>query len=457
MKRQLTFLLAILWLYRPVTGHTQDRLTSFIDSLMTAELKPDRPGGVVLVAKKGKIVYEKAFGMADLQYNIPMRDDMVFQIGSNTKQFTAVAILQLYEKGKLSLDDTLGKYLSCSPPVGAITIRQLLAQTSGLLEDDRAPSFDLKDRKDLTDREKQVYPSLNASLRFTPGTRWEYCNQNYQALGVIIEKVTGRGYGDYITENIFQPAGMTHTYMSKEQSIVPGRATGYFIRLNGEVRNWIGTHPDKIYAAGGIESTVEDMFRWNRALKAGILLKSATLQEAWTAQRLADGRSTGYGLGWNVDSLHDSPVLRHGGGTPGFCSETLFFPREDVFVVFLQNAYPNPTAHTAMSRLISGVAIGKPYDFMPVPIHNDSLQRYTGRYALKGHPDNTLAMIAEKDTLFIQMPDGHRANMTYMGHGEFRFETYWWVQFTTDTSGKMDGLIRRRLDLYPDSFTRISD
>lgn len=278
----------------------QDLFTQ-IDRLLSKEMKSDEPGGVILVAQGNNILFKKAYGMANIELNVPMEDSMVFYIGSNTKQFTAVAILQLLEQGKLSLDDAVGKFIKCTYPVSSITIQQLLSHTSGLGNNTKTEAYKVIEHQDLKPEQLCKY-FLDLSVIFPPGSKWEYNNANFYILGLLIEKISGISYGDYLDKNIFKPAGMLHTYMGKEDSIIKKRVPGYLNFRRG-VRNTRITNFSTLYSSGGIQSTAEDMYKWNRALIAGKLVRLETLHLAQTSQRLIDGSYTMYGFGWYLENL----------------------------------------------------------------------------------------------------------------------------------------------------------
>ena len=427
MKRLILVIVLPLLLLHSRVAHSQNKLPAFIDSLMSLEIKASEPGGVVLVAKNGAIVYKKAFGMAQMELQVPMQEDMIFYIGSNTKQFTAVCILQLYERGKLQLNDTIGKYILCPPPIGKITIQQLLSQTSGLGGNLREP------------------------MKFVPGTRWEYNNENYQLLGQIIEKVSGMSYADYLEKNIFIPAGMLSSYMSKELLIIPKRATGYSFTRNG-FRNLGTTNPKNYFASGGIQSTVEDLFKWNQALRSGRLIKPATLTMAISPQPLAGGSVTKYGFGWHLEEVQQSPTYRHGGLVPGYTSETLYFPSEDTYVVMMANS-EHKVQTIALTRIIGAMTINKPYNFSAQPIDNSSLQAHAGLYENSfGEMTN---VVSEDGKLFFHRPNGTKTPMFYAGNEDFFFEKdYIRFRFQKDASDKIINFESSKVGLMATIWTK---
>jgi CubicO group peptidase (beta-lactamase class C family) len=431
-----TLLCLLVFAINYCQSQAQTDLSNDIDRFLATQFKPGETGGVVLVAKNGMVLYKKAFGLADLELNVPVNDSMIFQIGSNTKQFTAVAMLQLVEKNKLQLEDTLGKFIAGAPyPVGRITIRQLLSHTSGLTEKYGGVVWNILRGKSI---------DKPAMIDIVPGSKWEYNNTNFFALGLIIEKITGRQYGDYIRENIFKPAGMTHSYMEEPKTVIKNRVHGYAREKNMNIRV---TDITNAGAAGGIQSTAEDMLKWTKALQANMLLKPETLQLAFTPQKLNDGSVTDYGMGWYVQELHGSPTRRHGGGTTNQTSETLYLPQERVYVIILTNT-SDPTIHLrAVARVVAGIAIEKPYVFNDQPIDKNVLKAYTGLY--ENEFGDQLNISTEEGKLLFQRPNRSIHKLGYAGKNEFFLDDFFRVNFNKDAAGKVTSLILSKLDMKP--------
>lgn len=384
------------------------QLTGKFDKLLLAQFKPHEPGGVALVAWNGRIIYEKAFGMANLELNVPMRTEHVFKIASITKQFTAVAILQLLEEGKLDLQDEVTKFIPDYPMQGyKITIEHLLTHTSGILDFAKIRETPNRMAGALTP-EQMIDIFKERPLRFPPGTQWEYSNSGYFLLGYIIERITGKTYGKFLEEQIFKPAGMSRSFFGGETQLVTNRADGYTGGQQGFINapHISMTHP---YAAGAILSTVEDLFKWNQALHSYKLIRKETLEKALTRYTLADGKKTRYGYGWRFGSIQDSPSFWHAGGINGFTSMAMFLPEEDVFVVLLSNCDANsPEEVTAK---LAALAIGKPYEYKPIPAERGTLVQYTGVYENENGRQRVITI--SNDTLYSQLgmsprsPSGH--------------------------------------------------
>ncbi len=318
------------------TTYAQRFSAPSMDSLVSSQIKSTEPGCAILVASNNRIIYKKAFGSANLELSVPLDPDMVFRIGSVTKQFTAVAILQLAEQGKISLKDSIQRYIKEFPSKGyTITIENLLTHTSGIIDYSSMNHPDpYVERRDFTP--KYIFDFFrNEPLQFQPGAKFAYSNSNYFLLGYLIEQLTGKRYQDYMKENIIDPLGLTSTYYTHERDIIPKRVTGY-TRDKGFYQNSPYQSISMGYACGDLMSTVEDLYRWNTALLANKVVRKETLQQAFTPFPTKNGVSN-YGYGWFIDSFQGSKCIHHEGQVSGFIAEEKYFPEEDLYVVILTN------------------------------------------------------------------------------------------------------------------------
>lgn len=300
--------------------------------------------GVALVAQGNEIKFAKAYGNADYDDNIVNKVNTRFAIASNTKQFTAVAIMQLMEDGKINLDDTIDKYFPKFKYANQITVRELLQMRSGLVDYLNAAELYFKDEeslKILNDyREKAYFDEyvsdsrwtadiiLNnlylSELQFEPGQAYDYCNTNYYLLGLIIEQASGVSYEDYIKENIFKPCGMKISSMSAEDT----DAKGHGSVESGE----IVVNPKFTFAAGNIYTNVYDLLRWERMLHTGKLLSQESYNEMITPSE-----DSGYGFGLIISD----GIIRHSGVIDGFNSYTEYDPAKDITIIILENYDPS--------------------------------------------------------------------------------------------------------------------
>lgn len=321
----------------PRAGSLPPRLSHSIDSTFRANYPPSAPGCVVLIAEYGKPLFKKAYGQASVELNVPDNTDNLFAIGSMTKQFTALAVLQLEQANKLSLNDDIRKYLPGYNTHGRIiTIRHLLTHTSGIADFAHLPGFLQNYTRDWSKKE-QVALFENDSLQFEPGAKWSYSNSGYLLAGLIIESVSGMSYEDYVKKNIFIPLGMEHTRFGTHEEIIPHLASGYdpadsTHMMPGFYYSWSWT-----YAAGGILSTVDDLLKWDEALYSDKILSQARIKEAQSPYILSTGKSAGYGYGWFIGNDHGITVISHGGYVGGYKSEAIRIPSKHLYAVVLSN------------------------------------------------------------------------------------------------------------------------
>ena len=354
------------------------QLTTEFDKILSEQFKSNETGGAALVAVNGQIIYKKAFGMADLELNVPMQPDMIFRIGSITKQFTAVAVLQLMEQGKLSLQDDITKFLPDYPTNGyKITIEHLLTHTSGIQSYTGMKDFVEVMGKDMKP-EEMINRFKNQPMEFAPGTKWNYDNSGYFLLGYIIEKITGKTYPQYLEEVFFKPLGMTHSYYGNDKKIIKNRASAYDKDDSIGFVNAQHLSMTLPYAAGSIQSTVEDLFLWHQAVHSYKLVKKETIEKAFTSYKLTSGKDTHYGYGWFLGNVQGSPTIEHGGGINGFLTNGIYLPNEDVFVAVFSNCECN--SPNDVSSKMAALTIGKPYSYKEITLDNATLQNYKGVY-----------------------------------------------------------------------------
>ena len=307
-----------------------------IDQYIKAEMQRQQiPGLSLAVVRNGKIALVKRYGFSNVEHQVPVKPETVFQSGSIAKQFTATAVMLLVEEGKLSLDDKINKYFADAPETWKnITVRHLLTHTSGM--GDYPPDMDL--RRDLTEDE---YLALIKSvpLAYQPGTKWDYSNLDYVTLGILIRKVTGNFYGDFLAERVFKPLGMTTARVISEADIVPNRAAGYRL-VKGELKNqeWVSPSTNTT-ADGSLYFTVSDLAKWDAALYTDKPLKQSSLAQMWTPVKLDDGRRKAYGFGWHTDEIHHRRIVYHGGAWQGFKSFIVRFPDDQLTIIFFANLW----------------------------------------------------------------------------------------------------------------------
>ncbi|WP_339611489.1 serine hydrolase domain-containing protein, partial [uncultured Planktosalinus sp.] len=306
--KSLTVLIALLLSINLVSAQ---HIEKQIDAIFTEAYPANAPGATVLIAQDDKVIYRKAFGMANLELNVPMNPEHVLELASITKQFTSVAILMLMEQGKLSLEDPLSKYIEDYPKGKEVTIHHLLNHTSGIKSYTDIPSFRQMARTDMTPIEI-INKFKDLPMDFEPGERYAYNNSAYILLGYIIEEVSGMSYEDYIQKNIFDKLGMKNSYYGSQSRIILNRASGY--QPSGEsYENAEYLSMTLPYAAGSLMSTVDDMLLWSKAIHRNTLISERSKQLAFTNYTLNNGKNINYGYGWGINKLAGITSIEHTG------------------------------------------------------------------------------------------------------------------------------------------------
>lgn len=311
-------------------------LESKIDSLLLNVFKDkDGPGGEFLVSKAGKPIYQKAFGKANIELDFNLTSENIFQIGSITKQFTAISVLILEEKGKLNVNDPISKHIPDYPMGDKITLHHLLTHTSGIKDFTKMKSLQEISQKEMTP--KMIVDFFkNEPVDFATGEKFAYTNSGYIILGYIIELVSGETYEDFIQKNIFDKAGMTKSFYASDRKIIPKRAYGYHKKERGYV-NKTQISLSIPFSSGSLMSTTGDMLKWQNALNQNLLLNPKTIKKAFTKYKLNDGQELTYGYGWFLSEINGVQLRKHGGSVFGFKSMGVYIPSEDIYVIGLSN------------------------------------------------------------------------------------------------------------------------
>ncbi len=381
---------------------SDENLAKSINEIMTQAYKPNEPGASVIVTRDGKVVFRKGYGMANLELAVPVEPDMIFRLGSVTKQFTAVAILMLVEQGKLSLDDDMIKFLPDYPAkTQRITVEQLLNHTSGIKSYTSLPEWFAIWRKD-TELNDLIGLFKDKPADFAPGERWAYNNSGYVLLGAIIEKASGQSYPDFIEKNIFQRLGMTHSFYDNTARLILRRVTGYSKGKDGYI-NAPYLSMTQPHAAGALVSSVDDLALWDAALYTDKLVKQETLKRAWTPAKLTNGKLTHYGFGWAINSYEGHTAIEHGGGVNGFATGALRMPDDRLFVAVLTNK--DSASPTRVVLKIAALAVGKPYrEPDTTKLAPSVLDNYVGVYKLNEKEEAIVRR--EGEQLFVSSAGG---------------------------------------------------
>ena len=312
------------------------KAASKIDRVVNEQMHANKiPGMSLAVLRKGKIVLLKSYGLANVEHQVPVKPETIFQSGSMGKQFTAATVMILAQENKLSLDDRISKYFPDLPATWKdITVWHLLTHTSGL--GDYPPEIDLK--RDYTEDEL-LAAFKKAPLDFEPGTSWNYSNSGYVTLGILIGKITGKFYGDFVKERLFQPLDMTTAQIISEADIVPNRSAGYRL-VKGELKNqeWVSPSTNST-ADGSYYVSILDLAKWDAALYTDRPLTQSSRDKIWTPAKLRAGSTKDYGFGWHLGNYHGHRLAFHGGAWQGFKTFIIRFLDTELTIIFLANSW----------------------------------------------------------------------------------------------------------------------
>ncbi|MBI1192369.1 MAG: serine hydrolase [Bacteroidetes bacterium] len=374
-------------------------------------IEPADAGVSVLVSENGNILYQKAFGMADVAAERPLTTNSSFRIGSVTKQFTATAILLLVQDGKLKLDQKLEEFYPEVANADRISIRQMLNHTAGIRSYTESEGF-MESLTKYEDPKKMEARIAGYKPDFEPGESWMYSNSGYYLLGRIAERVSGQSLGQFWQERIFEPLGMTRSslYDNRLRIARPDEALGHsweggkYVRAQDWDMSWVA-------GAGAISSTTEDLFRWNEAVFGGKVLNADLLREAHTPAKLNNGQQaealgSSYGFGWMPDENRGLAMIGHTGGLHGFSSDLTRLPAQKATITVLMNAMPgknvSPSAMVqALAEIFFYEQMSAQESFASVNIDTAVLRDYEGRY---GYPGGAVLTVrADQGRLFGQL------------------------------------------------------
>ncbi len=365
-----------------------------VDEYMNAGVKLGRFSSAVLVAKDGKVLLSKGYGMANYEDSTPITPQTKFRLASVTKQFTAMAILILQERGKLKVEDLICKYVEeCPAAWQTITIHHLLTHTAGV------PNFTaFSGYRELKTQHTTVAALIarfkDKPLDFKPGEQFRYSNSNYALLGHIIERVSGKTYGAFLRENIFGPLKMNASGYDPTSAILKQCAQGYE-RVGDKLINVEPVALSVSFSAGGIHSTVEDLYRWIQALTAGKLVSAKSLAAMTTP--LKDN----YAYGLIVDEQLHRKQIGHSGSIDGFVTFLGHYPNEKVTVIVLSNLGNSPSPFIA--RDLAAIVFGEKYDLpverKEIKVDPKLYEAYVGEY--ERQPSRNFKVFIENDRLFL--------------------------------------------------------
>lgn len=430
----------VLSLLSPVSGQGQvterTALVARLDSLARTHVADSLvAGAAVAVVHAGDTLLLGGYGVADLEWDVPMATDAVFEIGSVTKQFTAAAVLQLVEAGKLDLDADITEYLPDYDTQGRrIPVRRLLDHTSGIKGYTEMPVFGEYVMRDLP-RDSLVARFQAVPLEFEPGTAQIYNNSAYFLLGLIVEKVSGEPYEEYVVEHLFRPLGMERSSYCDQSAVVPRKAHGYDQGRGGLQQKGYLNHTWP-YAAGSLCSTAGDLIRWNQALHGGRVLSAASYEDMTTPDPLVDGTPIRYGMGLTILDEHGRRAITHGGGINGFLSDAWVYPDEDLVVVVLQNA-ASRTGPGALARALVEAVIG-PGEPWVATAYDGDLEALAGTYRGPSRGRELTAAVTVEDGALLVAPVGAPGTPDTLQHvdgSRWRAGNTLWI-FDLDAQGR---------------------
>jgi CubicO group peptidase (beta-lactamase class C family) len=334
--------------------------------------------GTILVVKNNKPIIQKTYGFADLKKKIPNIIDTKFRIASCSKQFTAIAILQLQEKGKLSVSDRLSQYFPEIPKSDSITIDMLLTHRSGI-------GVYTKNDSKFTKR-KLLHEFVNVPPDFSPGTKYQYSNEGYFILGAVVEKVSNLSFDEYLRINIFDKAGMSSSGGDKNDLLISNKAKGY-VAKNGKLIQASFDNMETLMGSGNLYSTVNDIYKYYRALEDSLLLNSRSRQQFLTPPpgnmiRAMTPASGAYACGIIADTLEKRPFFTHGGSLYGFTSDITFFFEEKAVFVVLSNNEESPAWNLSqgLRAILFHIPVINPYKYKEIKVESKSLAKFVGQY-----------------------------------------------------------------------------
>jgi len=435
-KYSCVFTLVMFCLFS-IAGQSAQAVDPRFDEYLNATVRLGRFNGYVLVAKDGKVVFSKGYGMANFEEDISNTPQTKFRLASITKSFTAMAVMMLQEKGKLNLPDSICKYLTACPEAWKpITLRHLLNHTSGIPDYAAMPDFMGTISLRLTNDEL-IARFKGKPLLFAPDEQFAYSNSNYILLGRIIENVSGQPYAAFIQENIFAPLSMKNSGSDDNSTLIKHRAIGY-IKQPDRLINARYMEMTNAYSAGALYSTAEDVLLWNQALDSEKLLSKKSLDEIFTPGK------GGVGYGWFINRDAHPLLITQSGLNSGFAAQIFRYPEEKVCLILLNN-FENAAPHLArVGHDLAAILFGEPYELprerVAVKVAPKIYDAYVGEYEFG--PKRMITITKEGDKLFAQR-SGAPKNEIFPESETTFFLMVADVQlvFLKDDAGKVSGMI----------------
>lgn len=421
-----------------VTPSAQE-ITAKVDEYMKAAVEFELFSGSILIALDGEPIISKSYGMANVELDAPNTPSTVFRLASLSKQFTATAIMMLQERGKLNVHDFACKYLAeCPMAWQPITIRHLLTMTHGIPNISAAEIGSLRGLPIPMDQWYEV--TSKKPLEYTPGEKFKYLNAGYTVLGLIIERVSGKSYGEFLRENIFTPLGMQRTDYEDPLRIIKNRAIGYKQLPGDPIANVPYREIIRMYAAGGIHSTTEDLLLWDKALYTDKLLSKKSRDEMFTPFKdMYPGKS--YAYGWWTSQKFGRQEIAHGGNATGFITYIARYPADRVTVIVLSNNERGSSGK--ISNVLSAIVFGAKYETpkarKAITVAPSVFDQYVGEYEAPFPPTN-YKITVENGKLMFQEINFLKAEMFAESETDFFLKAGdMQIKFVKDAPGKVTG------------------
>lgn len=364
-----------------------------IDSILSAYTNKNLFNGSVLIAKKDKILLSKGYGQANFAFGIPNSATTKFKLASVSKQFTAMSVLILQERGLLNTNDKLSKFIPDFPNGDRISLHHLLTHSSGIVDFTSLPVYDSIMNRQHTPEQLISY-AKNKKLEFEPGTKFSYSNSGYIILSYVIEKASGMELGNFLSANIFEPLGMKNSGLWHSREIIKNAAVGYNLDEKPKEARYIDMSVPS--GAGAIYSTVEDLYLWDRALYTEKLVKKSTLEKMMTPFK------DNYAYGLQVGAYAGRKMISHSGGIEGFSTIMYHFPEDELFIVILRNT-ENQNMF-ASHKITRAIMYSQPYQLpaerKAIAVSKQILEKLAGEYEL--NPGFVLSITTEEGRIFAQ-------------------------------------------------------
>ena len=390
----------------------QDDIQKKVDEYIDAHMQMKQFSGSILIAKNDQIIINKGYGYASYGFEIKNSPETKFRIASLTKGFTAVAILQLAEKGLLSVNDKLQKYIADYSRGDEITIKHLLTNTSGIPNHTEFPDFDKERRVYAYSLPETIETFKNKALKFNPGEKFNYSNSNYILLGFVIEQVSKVSYAEYIKQNIFEPLKMNNSGFENPERIIKNFAQGYCFK-NNEIEKAKYRNMSNAHASGALYSTAEDLYLWDRALYSEELISNKSKKEMFTEFK------ANYGFGWGIVNVFNHKMIAHSGEIDGFTSNISRFINDDISIIILSNFEHTPInrINKDLIAIVFNEKYAVPEIIKTIKLSEEILQSYIGKYELK--PNFIFDISISNGILFCQLTGQSKLELMPISESEF--------------------------------------